>query len=76
MRKKGHTVSMQETPTSPGAAIRVLRISAGLTLEQVAKEAGVSATHLSRVETGARRANPEWLGAVAEAIARHLKSVA
>ena len=67
-------MSMSETPTTPGAALRVLRTEARLTLEQVAKEAGVSATHLSRVETGAKSAKPAWLGAVTEAIARHLSA--
>lgn len=64
---------MTETPNTPGGALRVLRSAAGLTLEQVAQEAGVSHTHLSRVETGAKPASAEWIGAVAEAIARHLK---
>lgn len=67
---------MTETPTTPGGALRALRAAAGLTLEQVAQEAGVSHTHLSRVETGAKAASPEWIGAVAEAIAHHLKASA
>lgn len=69
-------MSMSITPTTPGEALRALRNSAGLTLEQVAKEAGVSATHLSRVETGAKSASPAWIGAVTEAIALRLKKVA
>lgn len=67
---------MSITPTTPGEALKALRNSAGLTLEQVAQEAGVSATHLSRVETGARNASPAWIGAVAEAIAHHLQGAA
>ena len=67
---------MNRTPTTPGEAIRVLRNEAGLTLEQVAQEAGVSASHISRVETGAKKASPAWLGVVTEAIARHLSSAA
>ena len=67
---------MKNTPTTPGEAIRALRSEAGLTLEQVAQEAGVSASHISRVETGAKKASPAWLGVVAEAIARHLSSAA
>lgn len=59
-------------PATPGAAIRVLRNAAHLTIEQVATEAGVSPSHLSRVETGAKSATPAWIGAVAETIARHL----
>ncbi len=76
MRKTGKVLSMKELPLTPGAALRVLRTEAGMTLDQVASEAGVSATHLSRVETGARQANPEWLGVVAEVIARRLKAPA
>ena len=67
---------MNRTPTTPGEAIRVLRNEAGLTLEQVAQEAGVSASHISRVETGEQKASPAWLGVVTEAIARHLSSAA
>ena len=76
MRKSSKVLGMTETPNSPGAALRLLRTSAGLTLEQVAREAGVSPTHLSRVETGAKRANPAYIGQVAEAIARHLRTTA
>lgn len=74
VRRMEYVVSMKETPTTPGAAIRVLRTAAGLTLEQVATEAGVSPSHLSRVETGAKTATPAWLGVVTEAIARHLSA--
>jgi len=66
-------MSMNKTTTTPGDALRTLRKSAGMTLEEVATIAGVSATHLSRVETGARTASPVWIGAVAEAIAGKLK---
>lgn len=76
MRRRDYVLSMTEAPTTPGAALRALRTEAGLTLEQVAQEAGVSASHLSRVETGIKTANPVWIGAVAEAIARHLKVAA
>ncbi|MSS84531.1 helix-turn-helix domain-containing protein [Actinomycetaceae bacterium WB03_NA08] len=65
---------MAEMANTPGKSLRVLRMKAGLTLDQVAKEAGVSATHLSRVETGAKKATPAWLGAVTGAIAKALLS--
>lgn len=67
-------MGMEEIKTSPGKALRALRMKAGLTLDQVAREAGVSATHLSRVETGAKKATPAWLGAVTGAIAKALLS--
>lgn len=72
--KRSRVRSMRVTPTTPGQALRALRNAAGLTQDQVASEAGVSSTHLSRVENDERRANPVWIGAVAEAIARHLKT--
>jgi len=49
---------------------------AGLTLDAVASEAGVSAAYLSKVETGQTQATPKWIGMVAEVIAAHLKAVA
>lgn len=64
---------MAETIDTPGKALRVLRTEAGMTLDQVAEIAGVSATHLSRVETGAKTATPTWMGAVTEAIALSLQ---
>ena len=63
---------MNETSNTPGSAIRVLRTAAGLTLDQVAREAGVSPTHLSRVETGVKAGTPAFIGAVSKAIAQHL----
>lgn len=65
-----------ETKTSAGTSIRALRQMANLTLDEVAKEAGVSASHLSRVETGEKHASPQWLGTVATVIARHLSKAA
>lgn len=62
--------------TAPGRALRNLRELAGLTLDQVASEAGTSAAHLSRVETGQVRATPQWVGRISEVIARHLRSAA
>lgn len=67
---------MEDTPVTTGAALRSLRTAAGLTQEQVAVEAGVSPTHLSRVESGTKTATTAWLGLVAGAIARHLKKAA
>lgn len=64
------------TDTSPGAGIRTLRLMAGLTLDQVAQEASVSAAYLSRVETGQTAATPKWLGIVAGVIASHLATAA
>ncbi|WP_188043695.1 helix-turn-helix domain-containing protein [Changpingibacter yushuensis] len=68
-------LGMDTYSPTPGTALRALRNEAGMTLEEVAREAGVSATHLSRVETGAKQATPQWIGAVAEAIAKRLQGI-
>lgn len=60
--------------TAPGRSLRVLREMAGMTLDQVADEAGVSPTHLSRVETGKAIPTPKWVGTVAEVLAANLRS--
>ncbi|MFT0849069.1 helix-turn-helix transcriptional regulator [Actinomycetaceae bacterium L2_0104] len=65
---------MGNTKISPGEALRALRIRAGLTIEQTAQMAGVSATYLSRVETGVKTATPYWVGAVTEVIAKALRA--
>lgn len=73
---KFFSMSTAAIPSGPGVSIRALRTLAGLTLDQVAHEAGVSAAHLSRVETGQVAATPRWLGVVAGVIADHLSRVA
>lgn len=69
-------MDMKKNHTSPGEGLRTLRNMAGLTLDAVASEAGVSAAYLSKVETGQTQATPKWIGMVAEVIAAHLKAVA
>lgn len=49
---------------------------AHLTLDDVAREAGVSAAYLSRVENDDRSASAHWMGTVAAVIARHLSAAA
>ncbi|GHU77855.1 hypothetical protein AGMMS49992_26950 [Clostridia bacterium] len=48
--------------------IKRMRILAGKTIAQLGKEAGISATHVHNIETGARKASPS----VAEEISRLL----
>ena len=45
--------------------IKVLRISAGLTLEQVAAAAGTTVQQVSRLERGERRLTDEWMHRIA-----------
>lgn len=44
-----------------GKSIRRLRDLAGLTLDQVAADASVSVSYLSKVERGIEVASPEWI---------------
>lgn len=60
--------------SAPGTSLRPLRIMANLTLDDVAKLASVSASYLSRVETGDARATAPWIGHVAGVIAKELVS--
>lgn len=67
---------MPKTTTAPGPGIRKLRQLAGMTLDDVAKAAGVSVGYLSRVETGRASATPKWLGMVTAVIAERLTHAA
>lgn len=54
---------MTETPHSVGlgAALRVLRTTAELTIEQAAEVAGVSPSYLSRAENNLVTPTPGWV---------------
>jgi len=57
-----------------GAALHHLRTTAGLTPEDVAGPAGLSADYLTRVENGEIQPKNEWVYLVAETIGEHLAS--
>lgn len=59
-----------------GAAIRALRIAAGMTLDEVAEAAGVSPSYLSRAENDLVTPTPNWIQLVALAIGNHLAASA
>jgi len=59
-----------------GAAIRTLRKSVGLTLEQVATEAGVSINYLSRAENGKVAPTPTWCHLVMTVLGGHVEDAA
>lgn len=63
-------------PNALGKGIRDLRERAGMTIDEVAREAGVSPTYLSNVENGKREPRSEWVGRVMTAIAERLKGSA
>jgi predicted transcriptional regulator len=44
-----------------GAAMRTLRKTAGLTLDDVSQAAGISAPYLSNVENGNVRPSADWI---------------
>lgn len=67
---------MQTTLATAGSSIRTLRTMAGMTLDEVADAAGVSAAYLSRVETGRSRAKPTWISTVVSVIAERLSQAA
>lgn len=55
-----------------GAALRLIRQAAGMTLEQVSNEAGISVSYLSRVENGVVTPTDAWVSIVAVAIGHHM----
>lgn len=55
-----------------GAALRALRQTAGMTLQQVSEAAGVSLSYLSRAETNDVSPTAGWWHLVAVAIGEHL----
>lgn len=68
---------MQATPITPksptvGASIRAVRKAAGMTLQQVCDEAGISLSYLSRVENGEKTPTGNWVQQVFLTIGAHL----
>ncbi|MGQ0775206.1 MAG: helix-turn-helix domain-containing protein, partial [Pseudonocardiales bacterium] len=59
---------MVEQISHVGAAIRTLRVAAGLTQRQLAARANVSLSLLGKVECGDRIATPAFMAAVARAL--------
>ena len=47
-----------------GEALRTLRKTAGLTLADLTREAGISGPYLSNVENGRLSPSPEWIKAL------------
>jgi len=60
---------MERVPTnSLGRRLRELRVAKGIRQEALARSAGVSASYLSRIESGQREPSPPLLTALAEAV--------
>ena len=56
------------TPTELGRRIRMLRISAGLTLKELEQRGSISATHVSEIERGKASPTVGALGRIARAL--------
>ena len=65
---------MNEPQPTTGQALRRLPEVAGLTLDQVADRADVSAAYLSRVENGKSRPSVQWIAAVVKELGAGLES--
>lgn len=69
-------MAMRKSITGTGRAIRVLRKSAGMTLDDVAATAGISTNYLSRVENGRVAPSADWVSVVVAAIGSQIKDAA
>lgn len=69
-----HQVNTDGLPI--GMALRVERVTAGISLTRVAKAVGVSIGQLSRIESGERRASDELIAQIRVAIRAASKAAA
>jgi transcriptional regulator with XRE-family HTH domain len=68
-RIQGELVHEVDTTGLPiGRALKVERVTAGVTLGRIAEAVGVSAGHLSHIEAGRRTASPELVERIRVAI--------
>ena len=55
------------TPLTPfGKAIKILRMDAGISQKEMAKDLGVSSTFLSNMEIGRQKINANWVEKISE----------
>ena len=59
-----------------GVALRLVRLAAQMTLNDVSKAAGISYTYLSNVENGNVTPSAKWVHAVLEAIGERVEDAA
>ena len=59
-------------PNALGIALRALRLSAGMTLAEVAEAAGVAPSYLSRAENGLVTPSPSWVHNLAHSIGKRM----
>ncbi len=61
-------VTVRSSNNHVGVALRLLRKSAGLTLDDVSRVAGISAPYLSNVENGNAEPSAKWVHMLIDAI--------
>lgn len=66
------TTTAPPQPSPIGTALRTLRKTADLTLDDVSRMGGISPAYLSKVENGLVSPTPTWVSTVTEAIGKHL----
>lgn len=71
-KKAEHLQAAKQAGSRTGAGLRLLRLSAGMTLGDVADAAGVDAGYVSKVENGHVIPRAEWVFTVCDAIGEHL----
>ena len=55
------------TPLTPfGKAMKILRLSAGISQKVMAQDLGVSSSFLSNMEMGRKKINPDWVEKISE----------
>lgn len=70
-----HRILPMKESTPPGGlgvALKALRTAAGMTIDDVAEAAGISASYLSRAENEQVSPTASWIQVVAVAIGEHI----
>lgn len=71
-----HTVLCMQNTGHAGEAVRIFRTRLGMTLRELAAEAGTSFSYLGQVERGERTPTERWLRDVEAALAKKLGAAA
>ncbi|QLQ11127.1 MAG: helix-turn-helix transcriptional regulator [Nocardioidaceae bacterium] len=66
----------QPTDEALGVALRTLRKTVGMTLDDVSRAAGISGPYLSNVESGKVRPTADWVRTVMAAIGSQIRDAA
>lgn len=69
-------MTARDSANGMGTALRTLRKSAGLTLDEVSAKAGVSTNYLSRAENGLVDPSSNWVELVVTALGAHIATMA